>query len=120
LKPATAKAKGAETEIKYVQYLNECGIANAERRHLQGQFDKGDIAGWAAPDGSWNICVEVKSGAALDLPKWIRELASEMKNAKSEMGHIAVRPKGKPDPHDWWVIMPADLHMKLMRKAGYA
>lgn len=119
MKPSTAKSKGAETEEKFVQYLISWGIVNAERRHLKGRFDQGDIAGWNAHDGSWNVCVEVKSGAALDVPQWMRELESEMVNAKSEMGFIAVRPKGKPDPKDWWIMMPSDLFMNLMQKAGY-
>lgn len=119
MKPSTAKAKGAETEEKYVQYLIRKGIANAERRHLKGRYDQGDIAGWAAPDRAWNVCVEVKSGAALDVPCWMRELESEMANAGSETGFIAVRPKGKPQPEDWWAMMPMDLFMRLMAKAGY-
>lgn len=119
MKPSTAKAKGAETEVSYVDYLREKGVHNAERRHLQGRFDQGDIAGWAAPDRAWNICVEVKSGAALDVPKWMRELESEMENAGSEMGFIAVRPKGKPKPEDWWAMLPMELMMDLMKKAGY-
>ena len=119
MKPSTAKAKGAATEEMWVQYLIEQGIANAERRHLSGAQDKGDIAGWAAPDGSWNICGEVKSGASLDLPGWLRELAAEMKNAKSEMGYLAIRPKGRPKPEDWYIVLPTPLFMQLMRKAGY-
>ena len=119
MKPSTAKAKGAETEIRYVNWLIEKGLVNAERRHLSGQHDKGDIAGWCAADGSWNVCVEVKNGGSLNIPKWLRELETEMKNAGSVMGHVAVRPKGKPNPKDWWVIMPAELHMQLMKEAGY-
>lgn len=119
MKPSTAKSKGAATEAMWVQYLISWGVANAERRHLSGQFDKGDIAGWAAPDGSWNICGEVKSGASLDIPGWLRELDAEMENAKSEMGYLAIRPKGKPDPKDWWIVMPSELFMRLMAKAGY-
>lgn len=119
MKPSTAKAKGAQTEEKFVQYLISQGVVNAERRHLKGRFDQGDIAGWSAHDASWNVCVEVKSGGAIDLPGWMRELRSEMLNAKSETGCIAIRPKGKPDPEDWWIVMPTDVYMELMKKAGY-
>ena len=62
MKPSTAKKKGADTEILYVDYLKQNGVPNAERRHLNGVYDKGDIAGWNAHDGSWNVVVEVKSG----------------------------------------------------------
>lgn len=119
MKPSTAKAKGAQTEALYVQYLIEHGVANAERRHLAGRYDQGDVSGWSAPDKKWNVCVEVKSGASLDVPRWMRELEAEMVNAKSEMGVIAVRPKGKPNPQDWWAMMPMDLFMQLMGRAGY-
>jgi hypothetical protein len=119
MKPSTAKAKGAQTEEKFVQYLIQQGVVNAERRHLKGRFDQGDVAGWSASDASWNVCVEIKSGAALNLPKWIQELDSEMKNAKSETGCIAIRPKGKPNPDDWWIVLPTGVYMNLMRKAGY-
>jgi len=119
MKTSTAKRKGAETEIKYVDYLKSNGVPNAERRHLNGIFDKGDIAGWNAADGSWNVVVEVKSGASLKIPQWLKELDVEIHNAKAATGHIVVRPKGKPNPEDWFVIMPVPEFMDLMGEAGY-
>lgn len=119
MKPSTAKAKGAETEETWVQYLRTHGVPNAERRHLAGRFDKGDISGWAAIDGSWNVCNEVKSGAVLNIQEWLRELDAEMYNAGSEMGAVIVRPKGKPKAEDWFAVMPVELWMELMEKAGY-
>jgi hypothetical protein len=119
MKPSTAKAKGAATEEMWVQFLRANGVPNAERRHLAGRFDKGDISGWSASDGSWNVCNEVKSGAVLNIQEWLRELDAEMKNAASEMGAVVVRPKGKPDPEDWFIVMPARLWMDLMDKAKY-
>lgn len=119
MKPSTAKAKGAQTETLYVEYLKANGVPNAERRHLSGAQDKGDIAGWCAPDGAWNICVEVKSGAKLNIQGWLKELDSEIINSQAETGILVVRPKGKPDPADWFVVMRNPLLMKLMEKAGY-
>jgi len=119
MKPGTAKAKGAQTEALWVEFLRRNGVCNAERRHLAGVFDKGDIAGWCAHDGSWNVVSEVKSGAVLKIAEWLAELAYEVANAKAETGHIAVRPKGKPKPEDWFVIMPSPAFIELMRKAGY-
>jgi hypothetical protein len=119
MKPSTAKKKGADTEVKYVDYLRSHGVPNAERRHLNGVLDKGDIAGWNASDGSWNVVVEVKSGASLKIPQWLAELDAEVANANAATGHIVVRPKGKPDPEDWFVIMPVNEFMDLMQEAGY-
>lgn len=119
MKPSTAKRKGADTEILYVDFLKKNGVPNAERRHLNGIYDKGDIAGWNAADGSWNVVVEVKSGASLKIQEWLKELEVEIVNANAITGHIVVRPKGKPKPENWFVIMPVPEFMDLMKEAGY-
>lgn len=119
MKPGTAKAKGAATETAYVEFLKANGVPNAERRHLSGAYDKGDISGWCAVDGSWNVCVEVKSGASLNIQQWLRELDAEIVNANADTGHVVIRPKGKPKPEDWFVVMRTPEFMKLMEKAGY-
>jgi hypothetical protein len=112
MKPGTAKSKGRETENLLVEFLNKEYGLTTERRRLNGSADKGDIAGWD------DVCVEVKSGAALSLPQWLRELAAEIKNAKAKMGFIAVRPKGKPNPEDWFIVMPLPEFLELTEKAG--
>ena len=120
MKPATAKAKGAATETSYVKKLIErYKLLNVERRHLSGAYDKGDIAGWVKQDGTKSVCVEVKSGAALAIPKWLKELSEEVKNSKADVGFVVVRPKGKPDVDDWFIVMPHPEFMELMREAGY-
>lgn len=119
MKPSTAKRKGAETEELFCQYLRDNGVPNAERRHLSGQYDKGDIAGWVKSSGEDHVVVEVKSGAVLNVSQWMRELESEVTNAVADTGFIAVRPKGKPSPEDWWVMMPTGPFLDLMRRAGY-
>lgn len=119
MKPSTAKRKGAETEEMFVKYLHSKGIVNAERRHLTGANDKGDIAGWVQRDGSKSVAVEVKSGAQLTIPQWLKELTVEVKNAKADTGCVAVRPKGKPNPSDWFVVIPMEMYMELMEEAGY-
>lgn len=113
MKPGTAKRKGAETEEKFVQFLKGIGVPGAERRHLAGMNDKGDIAGWP------NVCVEVKSGAQLNVGEWLRQLDIEIINSEAKIGFVAVRPKGKPDPKDWWMIMRSEELMELLREAGY-
>lgn len=113
MKPGTAKTKGRETESAYVEWVSGFTGLQLERRRLQGVADKGDIAGW--PD----VCVEVKSGAQLDIPQWMRELAVEIHNSGALVGQIAVRPKGKPNPGDWWAMRPLTSDLILLGEAGY-
>lgn len=119
MKPSTAKAKGADTESKYVEEIKKLGILNAERRHLSGAYDKGDVAGWVKQTGEKSVCVEVKSGAQLSIPKWLSELAAEVKNSNADVGFVVVRPKGKPQVKDWFIVMPHPEFIELMREAGY-
>lgn len=125
MKPPTAKAKGTDTEVRFVDWLiSKWKIVTAERRRLNGVLDKGDISGWAQVDPATGlktkeVCVEVKSGAKLDLPGWLKELKVETANAGAEVGFVAVRPKGKPNVDDWYGIMPMPELMKLLGEAGY-
>ncbi len=114
MKPSTAKAKGTATETALVRYLHqEWGLVGIERRRLAGANDRGDLAGWPG------VCVEIKSGASLDLPGWLRELDVEADNADAETGFVAVRPKGLPDPAEWYAVMRLPWLLKLMDDAGW-
>ena len=112
MKPSTAKTKGRETENAFVQFLRSHGVPHAERRRLTGSADQGDITGWPG------VCVEIKSGAQLAIPKWLAELDAETRNAHADIGFVVVRPKGKPDPADWFVILRPESLMDLMKEAG--
>ena len=112
MKPSTAKVKGRETEAAFVRFLRSHGVPHAERRRLTGSADQGDITGWPG------VCVEIKSGATLAIPKWLAELDAETRNAHADIGFVAVRPKGKPDPKDWFVILRPESLMDLMAEAG--
>ena len=119
MKPNTATRKGVETENSWVEYLKAHGVVNAERRRLQGSADRGDISGWCHPKGNWTVVSEVKSGAVLKIPEWISELRAEIANDNADTGHIVVRPKGKPDPSDWFIVLPVDIYMDLMKRASF-
>lgn len=113
MKPATAKTKGRETENSWIEFLRPRGLPAVERRRLMGALDQGDVSGWP------NVCSEVKSGAKLDILNWLRQLDSEIVNSKSETGYVVVRPKGLPDPKDWYVVMRTEAFIDLMKKAKY-
>lgn len=112
VKPATAKAKGRETETVLVRWLRAHGVPYAERRRLTGRYDQGDLTGWPG------VVVEVKSGAKIDAAGWLAELEAEIVNAQAETGFVAVRPKGKPQPEDWFAMLPLPLLMGLLAEAG--
>lgn len=113
MKPGQAKIKGRETESSFVKFCRDWGLYNVERRRLTGSDDEGDIAGWPG------VCVEVKSGVRIDLPGWLSELRAEVENAKAEIGFIAIRPKGKPDPEDWYATLPLPWLFDLLAAAGW-
>jgi hypothetical protein len=113
MKPRTAKDKGRWTENAAVAYLRSWGLVHAERRRLKGAADEGDITGWPG------VVVEVKSGARLDIAGWLHELDAEMFNAHAISGFVMVRPKGKPDPADWFALLPMPLIMALYEAAGW-
>ena len=113
MNPRTAKTKGAATETLFVDYAKEWGIPHIERRHLSGADDRGDIAGWPY------VCVEVKSGARIDLAGWIAELEAEIENSQASTGFVAIRPKGRPHPSKWYAALPLPILMRLMLDAGW-
>ena len=113
MKPATAKAKGRDTENRAVEWLRENGWPYAERRRLTGQDDQGDIAGMPG------ICVEVKSAAAWTPMRWLAELEVEVANAGAEVGFVLARPKGRPNPDDWAVITTPAQIVELLTAAGW-
>ena len=55
---ANNKRNGAKAEEDGAEHLRQSGVPNAERRHLSGANDKGDIAGFVFPDGSRKVCME--------------------------------------------------------------
>lgn len=114
MNPRQAKTKGRETEQMLVDHLRRnWALVNVERRRLTGRDDQGDIAGWLG------VCVEVKSGARIDIAGWLDELAAEIRNAHAEVGFVAVRPRGKPDPADWYALLPLDALLELLREVGW-
>lgn len=112
MKPSTAKAKGRETENQAVEWLREQGWTEAERRRLNGDTDKGDVAGVTG------MCIEVKSAAEWKPVQWMRECTVETINARAELGFVMARPKGGVDVNKWAIIMTPATLMQLLTEAG--
>jgi hypothetical protein len=105
-----AKAKGTAAETMLVRYLQANGFPYVERRALGGSQDRGDIAGVPG-------CVlEVKSGARLALPEWLRETEQERLNAGVPTGILVVKLRGMGEARvgDWPAILPISKLLQLM------
>jgi len=108
--PQSIKAKGRNAENMFVRFLSEWW-PSVERRRLAGVHDRGDIAG--VPD----TVIEVKSGAKLDLPGWLRELEVEMANDDAQFGCVAVKPRGVTDGSRFYCVMTGAQFVELLQAA---
>ena len=116
MKPATAKAKGRATENQAVEWLRANGYPDAERRRLNGSNDLGDLTGCGP---GICICIEVKSAAAWHPVRWLRELRTEMTNARAAIGFVMARPKGGTNVNDWVFIVHGETLLSLLTDAGW-
>jgi Holliday junction resolvase len=107
---SAAKAKGSKAERDVVKYL-QTWFPYAERRLAGATEDKGDIAGING------VCIEIKDHAKMSLAGWIEELKVEMVHAKSWTGVVFHKRKGKSNPAEWYVTMPAQVWIDLLLKA---
>ena len=89
MKATYAKVKGRETETALCAFINQRHGTHVERRRLTGTKDQGDIA------GIQGIVIECKSGGAIALSEWVRELFAEVANAKAEYGFLAIKLPGR-------------------------
>lgn len=112
---SASRRKGTAAESAIVNYLREHGVPHAERRALSGAKDRGDIAGIPG------VVLEVKSGARLELPAWMRETEMERINDNAAHGLLVVKPKGMGESRigEWPVILPLSAALQLLKEAGY-
>jgi hypothetical protein len=110
VKPASIKAKGRLAENLFVQFL-KARWPMAERRRLNGSYDRGDVSG--VP----RTVIEVKSGAKIDLPAWLRELDVEMANDGAEFGCVAIKPRGVTDGAEFYCVMSGERFAELLELA---
>ena len=113
--PQSAKRWGVDTEVKMVTHLQQVWGLLVERRRLEGVLDRGDIAGIR------KVVVEVKAatGDTASISTWLNELKAEVNNDSADIGFIAARPRGKPDPKDWYAVLPLTDLLNLMESVGY-
>lgn len=107
------KIKGTAAETAVVNYLKHAGWPHAERRALQGNVDKGDIAGVI------DVTIEVKDCKTLTFGPWLKEALLERDNANSSIGVVWAKRRGHLNPKDWFVVMDGDTLTRLLKQAGY-
>lgn len=93
-----SKAKGTKAETDVVKYLRPW-FPLVERRALQGNKDKGDIAGVPL------TVVEVKAAETFRLPLWVAETLAERENAGSPLCLLVVK-KPYKSVGEWDAYMP--------------
>ncbi len=108
-----SKARGTSWESAIVDFLRGRGFPHAERRALQGNLDRGDIAG--AP----GVVIEAKSCARLDLAGWLDEAEVERANDRADLGVVWFKRRGKTSAGKGYVLMDGDTFTWLLRSAGY-
>lgn len=104
------KQKGTKWETDVVNYLNENGFPNAERRALTGKNDKGDIAG--LPN---NWVLECKDHKTISLSTFVDEAMTEKENAGSAYGAAVIK-RARKNVSQAYVVMPLEQFVVVMQK----
>lgn len=116
--PAYNKAKGAKFETDIVKSLRELGF-DAERLHLNGKDDEGDIV---LRDGGIFTVIEAKSGKMLPAD-FVRQARVETENFRRNRdldhakvnGIVVVKRKGVTDILEQYVLTTVGDYFGLRR-----
>ena len=84
-------------------------------RGIEGLFKKNKIdylKGWGSFKDKNTI--EVKAEKKFDIPGYIRELETEMANARAWTGAVIMKRRGSEDVDDWYAVMPAKVWAELL------
>ena len=107
------KRKGSAWELAIAKYLVDKGWKFAERRIAGSTIDKGDIYGIIG------CVIEAKNEKRIDLAGYLKELETEITNAKAATGVVMVKKRGTTDVGEAYAVMPIRRWVELMKEAGY-
>ena len=110
---ASAKAAGTAWETAIVRALVDHGWPYAERRRLNGAYDKGDIAGLPG------VVIEAKNTNRLELAAAVDEANTEALNASARIGVAWLKRKGKTSPLDGYVVMDGATFLRLLQEGEF-
>lgn len=110
-----AGKKGWLGEAPVLAWFIEHGFRRAYRLRNQGVNDKGDIGGID------DAVIEVKNWGIYAFPEWMKETATEKKNAGARLGALVVKPRGIGETRvgSWWVMMTLTDFTTLLIDADY-
>ena len=99
-----SKDKGTKTERALANALKQLGWPEADRKVLEGRFDKGDIT------NTPGLCFEAKDAVVWDGPEWMRETETERVNAGADYGILVIKAPGVgyQNAHKWCTVMAGD------------
>lgn len=110
---ASAKKAGTSWESEIVRALIAAGWPYAERRRLNGSYDRGDIAGVAG------VVIEAKNTKAIDLAGALNEAIAEGVTANAAVAVAWIKKRGTASADGGYVVMDGHQFMQLLKKAGY-
>lgn len=108
---SASKRKGTAAETAIVNYLRTMGFTQAERRALNGNADRGDIAGIPG------VVIEAKNCARQELAAWLDEAEVEAENDRAHLGVVWHKRRGRGNPGSWFVTMNGTEFVWLLRLA---
>ena len=108
---SAARRKGTAAETAVVQFLRRWW-PHTERRALNGQHDRGDIAGLPG------VVLEVKAAKTITLAAWTDELTTEIANDNADIGWLVIKRRGTTNPANWYWITTGTVAVQLMKEAG--
>lgn len=97
------KKKGAQWESALVAWLQTHGFPRADRCHLSGKDDIGDVTLTDRDDDRWTV--EAKDCAQWSLGVWWAEAEREAINRGDVHKIVVIRRRGSTDPGKAWVVM---------------
>ena len=110
---SASRRKGTSWESAIVAYLQHRGWLFAERRALNGNKDRGDIAGIPG------VVIEAKSVKSITLASFVDEAVTEAANDKADLGVAWIKRRGKSSPEHGFVVMDGKTFTWLLHSAGY-
>lgn len=110
---SASRARGTRWETAVATYLRERGWPHAERRALNGNQDRGDIAGVI------DVVIECKSAARHEPGPWLDEAHKEQANGRAAVGVVWFKRRGKTNPGAGFVLMDGHTFTHLLKEAGY-
>ena len=100
------KRRGAQWEARLVEWLQANGFPRADRLHLSGAADIGDVTLTDRDGDRW--CIEAKDCGQWSLGVWWAETTKEASNRGDMHKILVIRRRGSTDPGAAWVVTTLD------------